>query len=496
MVFAKGYGMGNLELDVPLSPNSVIRVASLAKQFTAASVALLALKGQLDLDAEIHVYLPEMPDFGAPITVRQLIHHTSGIRDHFELISLVGWTDRDYYNNARLYRLLTQQKELNFPPGTRHLYSNSNYVLLAEIIERVTGQSLREFADSSIFGPLGMEHTQFDDDSREVVKNRVTGYQRRQGGGYERVVRSRDGYGDVGLLTTIRDLSFWDANFYHPQVGGAELLDLIRTPGVLANGDTLDYAFGLTLGSYRGLATEIITGSLGAFSSVQARVPTEQLTVGILCNIGNGTAGGLAPQVAEIYLASVLEPEPESLLERQTASIIDLPAADLQRFVGYYWDADNRVDRRIAMKEGVLVLGQMEAKLAPIDEHTFVVQDVPVYVELVFADNAQQLTMTQGGGTPSVMGRYEPAWPTEEQLDEYVGTYTSDEGLADLLVTREGESLMLHVLHREPEPLRPLMADRFSSTWLTISFDRSGSRLKGLTIDGGRILGVRFTKRD
>jgi len=309
-------------------------------------------------------------------------------------------------------------------------------------------------------------------------------------------VRSRDGYGDVGLLTTIGDLSLWDANFYEPQVGGAELLDLVRTRGVLANGDTLNYAFGLTLRSSRGLAAESITGSLGAFSSLQARFPTEQLSVGILCNIGNGTAGGLAQQVAEIYLASVLEPEPEGLLARQTASIIHLPAADLQKFVGYYWDVENRVDRRIAMKDGALVIGRNEAKIAPIDENTFVVQDVPVYVELVFENNAQRLTLTQGGGEPSVMVRYEPASPTEGELDAYAGTYESDEGLADLRVTREGDALLMHVLHKEQESLRPLMADHFVSRWQTISFNRSGNRVTGLTIDMGRILGVRFTKRD
>ncbi len=498
-VFAKGYGMANLELDVPLSPNSVIFIASTSKQFTAASIALLALQGKLDLDASIHTYLPEMGDLGARVTVRQLVHHTSGVRDYIELRHLAGWAGKDYFNNERVYQLLTQQKALNFEPGSRYLYSNSNYVLLAEIVERVSGQSLREFADANIFAPLGMAHTHFEDDYRQIVKNRATSYQFRQGaGGLERMPKSFDGYGDMGLLTTIGDLVKWDANFYDPKVGGDEFLELIHTRGVLDDGDVLDYAFGLEHGSHPGLAAIVATGSFKGFRSALLRFPMQRFSVVVLCNFDAASAGWLAQRVADIYLAPVLEPESTAITSRD--SVVELSDTELQRFIGHYWDPDLLVARRIAMRNGALALGPVPGtrmyRLAAIDDHTLVVQDVPVHVELVFDHEARRFTLTQGGGEPSVMEWYEPASPTETELDAYVGTYVSDEGLADLRVTREGETLIIHILHQEPERLRPSMADHFTWEWHSIAFDQSSGRVSGLTVEMGHIRGVRFDKRD
>lgn len=497
MVFEKAYGMANLEVDVPLSPRSVIYIASTSKQFTAASIALLALRGKLDLDADIHTYLPEMGDLGARVTVRQLVHHTSGVRDHFGLLQLAGWTNRDYFSNERVYQLLTQQKALNFEPGTRHLYSNSNYLLLAEIVERVSGQSLREFADENIFTPLGMEHTHFDDDYFQVVKNRATSYGPSRDGGYQRLLKSFDGYGDGNLLTTVGDLAKWDANFYDPKVGGDAFLEMILTRGVLNDAETLDYAFGLSHGSYRGLATVSHGGAFKGFRTQLLRFPAQHFSVVVLCNVGTANPDALARRVADIYLAPALEPE--SAIATSHTEIIDLSEAELRKFTGFYWDPEARAARRIAISDGALVYRRgpgNESPLAPIDARTFVMLNVPVHVELVFSEDAQSLRVTVDGDSPSVLARYEPASPSEAELDAYVGSYASDEGLPDLRVTREAETLILHVLHQEPLRLRPLMAERFAFGWGSIGFERSGGSVKGLVLDAGRVLGVRYTKKD
>jgi hypothetical protein len=224
----------------------------------------------------------------------------------------------------------------------------------------------------------------------------------------------------------------------------------------------------------------------------------QRFSVVVLCNFDAASAGWLAQRVADIYLAPVLEPESTTVTSRD--SVVELSDTELQRFIGHYWDPDVWVARRIAMRNGALALGPVPGtrmyRLAAIDDHTLVVQDVPVHVELVFDHEARRFTLTQGGGEPSVMEWYEPASPTETELDAYVGTYVSDEGLADLRVTREGETLIIHILHQEPERLRPLMADHFAWEWHSIAFDHSSGRVSGLTVEQGHARGVRFDKRD
>jgi CubicO group peptidase (beta-lactamase class C family) len=499
MIFAKGYGMANLELDVPLSPRSVIYIASTSKQFTAASIALLALRDQIDLDADIHTYLPDMGDLGHRVTVRNLVHHTSGVRDHFGLLGLAGWTGRDYFSNERVYELLKQQRALNFEPGSRHLYSNANYMLMAEIVERVSGQSLREFAEANLFVPLGMENTHFDDDYYQVVKQRASSYGPRRTGGYQRYLKSFDGYGDGNLLTTIGDLMKWDENFYDPKVGGQEFLDLILTPGTLRDGEELDYAFGLGHGTYRGLATVSHGGAFKGFRTQLLRFPAEHFSVTVLCNVTTANPTALAERVADIYLADALAP-PAAGAPATPEPTIELSEAELERFAGHYWDPLLRIARQIAVRDGQLVYRRgpgNESPLAALDARRFVMLDVPVLVEVAFhGDDAQRMTVTVDGDSPSEYERYEPASPTESELDAYLGTYDSDEGLAPLRVTRVGQVLNLHAQHQEPLALRPLMKDRFAFGWGSVAFDRSRGRVTGLAIDAGRILGVRYTKQD
>ncbi len=481
MKFAKGYGMANLELDVPLSPRSVIYIASTSKQFTAASIALLALQDRIDLDADIHTYLPDMGALGYRVSVRNLVHHTSGVRDHFGLLGLAGWTGRDYFSNQRVYELLKQQRALNFEPGSRYLYSNSNYLLLAEIV------------------PLGMKHTHFDDDYYQVVKHRASSYGPLRDGGYERYLKSFDGYGDGNLLTTIGDLLKWDENFYDPKVGGQEFLDLILTPGTLSDGEKLDYAFGLGHGTYRGLQTVSHGGAFKGFRTQLLRFPAEHFSVAVLCNVTTANPTALAERVTDIYLADALAP-PSAGAPATPEPTVELPESELEQFAGHYWDPLQRIARQIAVTDGQLVYRRgpgSESPLAALDARRFVMLDVPVTVEVAFyGDDAQLMTVTVDGGSPSEYERYEPASPTESELDAYLGTYDSDEGLAPLRVTRVGRVLNVHVQHQEPLALRPLMKDRFAFGWGSVAFDRTSGRVTGLAIDASRILGVRYAKRN
>jgi CubicO group peptidase (beta-lactamase class C family) len=273
--YAKGYGMEDLERNVALTPDSVFYIASTTKQFTAASVALLMLDGKLQASDEIHKYLPEFGDLGAAVTVDDLVHHESGIRDYLNLVYLPGVTSPAYLSNEWAIKLLARQRQLNFPPRTQFLYSNSNYVMLAEIVKSASGATLPTFAQERIFAPLGMTATSFGEDIGQVVRNRAESYAPRAEGGYVHFPKVIAAYGDGNLLTTVRDLARWDENFYSGKVGGAAFLTKMRERGTLSNGAATDYGYGLFYQGYRGQPTVSHDGGFDGFRTELLRFPRQ-----------------------------------------------------------------------------------------------------------------------------------------------------------------------------------------------------------------------------
>ena len=310
LVLSRGYGMADLDNRLPLSAGTVMNAASMAKQFTAASIVLLASDGVLSLDDDVRKFVPELPDYGSKITLRHLIHHTSGVRNYFQLMGLKRTSfDSVQTDNDRL-SLISRQRALNFAPGTDHEYSNSGFFLLSQVIKRVTGKSLRAFADERLFRPLGMTNTHFHDDRHMAVSNRAVSYGMGPGGVRRADFVNFEGVGDVGLMTTVEDLARWDRNFYDNRLGRG-LVDTLLTRGRLTSGAALDYAFGLYHGKYRGLATIGHGGAFMGFGSHMLRFPEARFTSIVLCNIATANAERLAQQVADIYLSERLtEPAP------------------------------------------------------------------------------------------------------------------------------------------------------------------------------------------
>ncbi|HXN23464.1 MAG TPA: serine hydrolase domain-containing protein, partial [Candidatus Dormibacteraeota bacterium] len=254
LVYQRGYGMASLELGVPITPASVLPAASISKQFTAMSILLLAKGGQLSLDDEVRKYIPEWADHGSRITIRHLLTHTSGLRDGFTLRELNAARD-DVFDNDVMVKILARTRGLNFTPGTEFQYNNSAYALLASIVQRVSGQSLRAFADANIFKPLGMTHTHFHDDPSMIVPNRVSGYHRDAGGLH---LASDNGriVGNAGLQTTVGDLLLWEQNFAEVRVGDRALVTAMQTPAIPTGwSDGSSYGYGLEIAKYRGLRT-------------------------------------------------------------------------------------------------------------------------------------------------------------------------------------------------------------------------------------------------
>ncbi len=374
--YARGYGYANLDHDVPITPSTVFYIASVSKQFTAASIVLLAQQGRLSLDDDVRAYIPELPDYGATITIRHLIHHTSGLRDYLTLMLLAGMRLEDVHTDAEVLDLVTRQAALNFTPGERYLYSNTGYLLMAEIVRRVSGKSLREFADEHIFRPLGMANTHFHDDRTMVVRNRALAYARNEDGSFRLDVWSNfDKVGSGGLLASVEDLALWDLNAEHQKVGGAALREQMLGRGVLNDGDTLDYAFGLIIGEYRGLRTVGHSGGSMGFRAHHLRFPDERFAVICLCNLGSIDPGALVRRVADIYLEDRFPKPP--LATRASgpaprgnaagATSTEPAAAMLAEFAGRYHSAELRVTYTLAVEQDRLVLHGRNAPPATLE---------------------------------------------------------------------------------------------------------------------------------
>ena len=303
-IFKGSFGMADLEHGIPLAPDSMFYACSVSKQFVAMCALLLEEEGKLSLDDNIRLYLTDFPDYGNPITIRHLLHHTSGIRDYFALWQMAGYDFQDYMPEEAVYQLIRGQKNLNFQPGEQHLYSNSCYFLLYRIIEKVSGKTLREYADENIFQPLGMKHSFFHDDYRRLIKNRAMGYYPSPEYGFVNMISRFDLVGSGGMFTCVEDFLPWDPNFYKNQLGKKDqsLVARMIQSGKLNSGREIGYGFALVPGTYRGLDIVEHSGSLGGYRTHYLRFPGQKFSVVILSNLSSFDPLVKTREIADIYL--------------------------------------------------------------------------------------------------------------------------------------------------------------------------------------------------
>ncbi len=293
--------MANLDHSIPISPSSVFDIASVSKQFCAFSIAMLVKEGSISLDDDIRKYIPEVPDFGHTITIRYLVHHISGIRDWPMTLRIGGWQFDEVISMEQILHMVETQQDLNFTPGDEYTYSNTGYNLLAEVVARVTGKSFREWTDVNIFKPLEMNNTHFHDDHHEIVPNRVQGYYK-QGDSYKMMTNNLMALGSSSLYTTVEDLSKWALNFETGKVGEDEVLTQVHQRGILNNGDTIAYAFGHSIGDYKGFERISHSGSWAGFRTFFVRFPGENLSIILLSNLSSFNTGGKSYEIAELFL--------------------------------------------------------------------------------------------------------------------------------------------------------------------------------------------------
>lgn len=503
IIYKRGYGMANLDHGIPISSQSVFNIASSSKQFTAMSIALLASQGKISLDDDIRKYLPELPQYQTPVTIRHLIYHTSGIREYSHLMQLAGIRFQNA-TDEEVFKMIARQKELNFRPGDEYLYSNSGYFLLAQIVKRAGGKSLRQFAEENIFKPLGMLNTRFQDDSTEVIKNRSTGYSSRKGGGFSVETTLSAHIGDGGLLTTIDDLLLWNRNFYENRLnGGQSLINLMLTPGTLNSGGKLNYVFGLDIEIYKGLKMFGHGGAYNGFNSDMIQFPDGRFSVICLCNLSNIESGRLTRQVADIYLDNELKKAAvDSTASSPEAKIMSLPEKELAAVAGSYFNFTGNNFRRLYVKNGKLIYsrGSSESELAPLGNNRFLMLGVPDRIEITFKSPRPgvplQMFTSANGGTPIIHERVEAAAYTSEQLAQFAGSYYSDEIDATFTVVLQDGKLILRRKNVDDAPLQLLFADTFLSVGSgTLSFIRNNqNHISGFLVSTGRVRRLRFSK--
>ena len=356
-VLQKAYGMADLEHDIPNKPDTIFEAGSVSKQFTAAAVLLLAAEGKLSLDDPARKYVPELPDYGAPLTVRHMLQHTSGLRDWGEVASIAGWprTSR-VHTHAHVLDIVSRQKALNFPSGTRYSYSNTGYNLAAVIVSRVSGKSFAEFSKERVFGPIGMTHTQWRDDYTRIVKGRAIAYSQAQSG-WRQNMPFENVHGNGGLLTTVGDLLKWNEHFTSPKIGDQAFVKLQQEPGKFNDGKPHRYAMGLMVGTYKGVPEVAHSGSTAGYRAHLTRYPQQQVSVTVLCNASAANATQFAERVADLYLAGSIKDEPaQQPRPRPQPAPFSADKKDLDAYVGRYHSDEAEVTYEVALDGDTLVV--------------------------------------------------------------------------------------------------------------------------------------------
>ena len=493
--YARGYGMANLELGIAITPGTFFDIGSTSKQFTAFAIALLEQEGRLSQADPVRKYLPELGRYADSITVAQLVHHTSGLRDYLVLMGLAGFRDEDWTDGGDALRFIARQKEANFPPNSEYLYSNTGYFLLSEIVERVSGQTLRPFAEARIFRPLGMRGSHFHDDHTMIVPSRATGYAPKDSGGYGIAMSDWEQTGDGAVQTSVEELLLWDRNFYAGTVGGMDLVRRQQVPWVLRDGTALDYASGLRVVKYRGLNTVRHGGAWAGYRAELLRFPDQRTSIAALCNRGDANPSALADRVSDIILAGQMEAAPVAA-PGPVAEAVRLPIEMLRQRVGT-WRGRRTGEIRSIVLEGDRLVWRFGGGTVPLTPLAADRLQLPTGTVLAFDTESSQLVMRPD--TPiageAAFDLMPPFAPSARQLAEYAGRYAADE-LGVTYALQFGNDVLVATLNgRELARLSPLWPDTFGGPGVVVAFQRDNrKRLTGFTIQAGRVRNIAFTR--
>ena len=499
LIYAKGYGMANMEYDIPNSASSVFRIGSTSKQFTAASIVLLSEKDKLSLDDNLKSLFPDFPDYAKKITIRHLLNHTSGIRDYLQISYLKGLGDDDYYTDDNVMKWLINQTDLNFSPGEEYLYSNSGYWLLGQIVKKVAGINMAEFAMKEIFEPLEMNSTHFHNDHTQIVKNRASGYVPDNNENFKISMTTLDMIGDGGIFTTINDIKKWDDDYYETAVLSKELWNVMTQQGVLNNGEVIDYASGLMISKYKGLKTVRHGGAFVGFRAEILRFPEQKLSIAIFANRGDANPSRMANQVADILLKDELI---ENIDKKDKKVKFDITEDEFQlsQLIGNY-EIQPGVVARLSIKNDSLNVLQTWDKstynILKVSGNTF---QISGNENLSFSfsnlkDGFTQTLKVLQGDSETIAARKKEIDTSGINLKDYVGSYYSNELDVNYNFEIENEILFFRI-ENTSSTIECIISDldQFSTETGLVRFQRKDGLISAFELDSGRVKNLKFKK--
>ncbi len=485
-VFEKAFGLAEMEHNIPNTPQTIFESGSVAKQFTAAALVLLQQDGKLSIDDPVRKYIPELPDYGSPLTIRHMLNHTSGLRDWFAVRALSGEGAGEHIvTQQMIFDTVVRQKGLDFTPGAEYSYSNSGYQLAAMIVERVSKQKFADFVAERIFKPVGMKNSGYRDDFQRITPGRAQAYSRSGDGPWRLNMPMMTGHGGGGMLTTVGDWLKWNA-MLDGRTWNASLVDSLETQGILNNGRKISYALGLTVGSYKGTKQVAHNGATAAYRTFLARFPDKKLSIAIMCNGTAPDSGALANSIADEIFGPFPAPPPAA-----NAAVIMIPQPE--RYVGLWKNERTKAAIPITLDNNQLRFGNIPIRAMP-DGSMMAGAN-----RLTFSSDGTGKFTSFGASANNDTIRYTAVaeWqPSAADLAKFNGEWFSDEAEAKVKFTADGQAAFISIKYSPPSNLKPLYKDCFTDgEGRLVWFDRDGSgNPMTMHIGAGRMRDMPFVR--
>ncbi len=503
IVFSRSYGLASLEYLAPNSTETIFNIASVSKQFTAMGIVLLHIQGKLSIDDDIRKYLPELPDFGEKITIRQMLHHTSGLRSLHAMLGLAGWRADDSRTNEDLYRFMNMQRDLNFKPGSEFMYCNTGYMLMVKIIEKVTAEKFPTWIKKNIFEPLGMNHTYVEDKYNRVVTNNATSYNKSIDGNYLRAVEYWGYVGSGNIHSTTNDLLKWLSNFYAPQTNWEEAFKLMKTLDKLNDGSDNNYAFGLFIDKHLGNDLIQHSGAIGGFRTYAGTYPDKKLSIVVLTNFSASSSGSKANQIHEILLTKLDADNSEPVKKNDSLKQIYLSNDELKKYESSYLNDKDSYARKIYLRNDTLRYFRSSTSESPIvpignDEFQMLTTDADLKIKFTINGKLKSMIVTVNNGEPSIFQGFESRTLTTKDLLSYTGEFYSQELETTYNMYLENDTLFCHHARHGEFKMKVLKNNVLESEWpMTITKYKRNKKgeVTGIYVSNGRVRNLWFEKQ-
>ena len=500
LIYAKGFGMANLENNIPNTPETNFYMASVSKQFTGYCIVLLAKEGKVKLDEDIRIYLPWFPNYGYKITVRNLLNHTSGIRDDLDLATISGYNRFGIVTQLHALSLIKSQLSLNFTPGKQYQYSNSNFVLLAEIVEKVSGQSFSSFADSAIFKPLGMKHTSFPEDYTKLISNRANSYSKINNSSFTNNFQNVYTLGDGGMFSNILDMQKWVSNIFNPRVGDHKDIEQLTQKGRLNNGNEIFYALGVNVTTIKGWNRYHHRGSMAGYGNYVAIYPDLKLGIIVFGNVNSNPAPrDMVVQINDLLIKDNSTIKNVNIDEK--IAVLTYTVTVL-KFCGTYLSNDGTEINFVLRNKKLFWEAEGSSNLLlKVSGNTFIdLQDSTVKFVFNEIDSKKYSVTQQLSYTERLLTKYPlESKPTEKELKSYEGSYYSSELDCSFGIALKRGQLVLTSLRHEDLVLKYLaMGELFHKGGLGhLQIIRNKqNEIVGFDLDNGSIVNMRFNKME